>query len=501
MNLRPGRALVLAALSGLTAMGCTAVGPEYRRPDAAVPAAYKETGPWKAAAPRDQLPKGAWWQVFGDPLLDGLEERAQQGSPRLQAAAARVDQARALAGVVDANAWPTLEFAPDAARYRASGNRPDQPSKVPGNVPYTTDRFRLPLYASYEVDLWGKLRRQREAADARVEASQAAYATVMLALQAELAQTYFAQRAAQEDLRILVYNLDLRRKALDLVVARVRNGLATEFDLARVETEVATTEGELEAAARRSVELQNALAVLVGQAPETFTLTEQPLSAVAVPPTIPVGLPSDLLERRPDVAEAERLMMARNAEIGVAEAAFFPSIKLTGGAGFESAELSDLLKGDSAVWALAASLTQPLFEGGRIRANVDRAQAAWRENVAVYRERVLVAFREVDDALASLRYLSGQNEAQTRAVASAEKAERLATARYRSGLTVVLDVIDAQRVRLLTERARLQTSAQRMLVCVALVRALGGGWSGTHSEAGAPATSVAPVPQPKERSG
>ena len=494
----------LAGLAGLTLAGCT-LGPQYARPQATVPAGFKEAGLLKAAVPADQLPKGAWWTVFADPELNALQEQAQRNSPRLQAAAARVDQARALAGVVDANAWPTLELVPIASRYRVSGNRPDQPSKVPGNTEYTTDRFVLPLYASYEVDLWGKLRRQRESASARVEASQAAYGTVLLTLQAEIAQTYFALRAAREDLRILVNNLELRRKALDLVAARIRSGLATEFDLARLEAEVATTQGELEAAARRSVELQYALAVLVGETPESFALTEQPLSPASAPPEIPVGLPSDLLERRPDVAEAERLLIARNAEIGVAETAFFPSIKLTGAAGFESAELSDLLDGDSAIWALAGSLTQPLFDGGRNRANLERAQAVWRENVALYRDRLLVAFREVDDALAGLRYLEAQHAALSRAVASAEKAERLATSRYRSGLSLVLDVIDAQRVRLQTERQRLQTTTQRMLVSVALVRALGGGWSDVPSDPGnperAPAASATPVPQHKEVSG
>jgi outer membrane protein, multidrug efflux system len=473
----PGAGGCLVLLGTLLLAACNPVGPDYRRPVSDVPPAFKEAGPWRSAVPRDEATKGKWWAIFRDPVLDDLQARAQAGSPRLQAAVARVEQARAIAGSTYANALPTVELAPDVARYRVSGNRPDQPSKVPGNEEYTTDRVRLPLYASYEVDLWGRLRRASESADARVAASQAAYANVLLGLEGEVAQNYFLLRTAEEELRILQDNLELRRRARDLVAAKVRNGLAVPLDLARVETEVSFTEADMQVVARRRAELEHALAVLVGEAPERFALEQGSLAAV--PPVVPVGLPADLLERRPDVAEAERLLAARNAEIGIAHAAFFPAIRLTGAIGYESAELSDLLDGDSLIWSMAAGLVQPLFDGGRLRANRERAEAAFRENLALYRERLLVAFREVEDALAALRYLDGQHGSIDVAVASAQRAEQLAQARYRAGLVTVLEVVDAQRTRLLAERQRAAVLNQQLLASVALVKALGGGWQPT----------------------
>jgi len=467
----------------LSLAACSAVGPEHVRPEVPLAPAFKEAGPWREALPRDDIAKGDWWRIFGDPVLDQLQARAAAGSPRLEAAAARVEQARALSGLAAAGAMPVLELAPDVARYRVSGNRPDQPSKIPGNEAYTTDRFRLPLYASYEIDLWGRLARQRQGAQARLEASQAAFHTVMLTLQGELASSYFSLRATEEEVRILEDNLDSRRRSHAIVDARRRSGLATEFDVARVQTELSLTESELQAAHRRRAELEHALAVLVGESPSRFALPAQPLKAAL--PALPLGLPSDLLERRPDVAEAERLLAARNADIGVARAALFPSIRLTGAIGFESADLSDLLDADSLIWSVAGGLVQPLFDGGRLRANRDRVEAAWRENLAQYRGRLLVAFREVEDALAALRYLDVQHESLSRAGDGARRAEQLAGARYKAGLVTVLDVVDAQRSRLQAERQYNAVWNQQLLASVALVKALGGGWEARTAPAAA----------------
>lgn len=467
---------LLMAVAAALACGCMQAGKDYVRPAGTPPPAFAETGPWKEAAPNDAIARSNWWEIFQDPVLNKLEEDARTASPRLQAASARVEQARAILGFTGANRLPTVELAPDAARYRVSGNRPDQPEKVPGNHEYTTSRFRLPLYASYEIDLWGKVSRQVESADRRMEASLAAYQSVLLTLQGDVAQVYFQLRAADEELALLKRSIELRQRARDLVAARKRGGLASELDLARVETELAITEADAEAADRRRHELQHALAVLVGTLPGRLNL--EPAGIAALPPVIPLGLPADLLERRPDVAEAERLLAARNAEIGIARAAWFPSIRLTGGLGFESAELSDLLDGDSQIWSLGASLVQPLFDGGRIRANEDRAKALYAENLALYRERLLVAFRDVETSLAALRILDRQHESQLRAVTSAERAEQLATSRYKTGLTNVLELVDAQRTRLQVERVRLQVRQQQMLASVTLIRALGGGWDG-----------------------
>jgi multidrug efflux system outer membrane protein len=467
--------LPLTLAISLLVAGCMHVGTDYVRPKTALPTAYVEAGPWKDATPSDEAIRGKWWEIYGDPVLNRLEEQARASSPRIQAAAARVDQARAVLGFNEAGRYPSLEFSPDASRYRVSGNRPDQPEKVPGNHEYTVNRFRLPLYASYEIDLWGKVSRLEESANRRMEASVAAYYGVLLTLQGDLAQTYFQLRAADEELLLLTRGIELRERARDLVGARKRGGLASELDLARVETELAATQSEAQAALRRRNDLQYALAVLIGATPGPFDINVEPF--VPQPPIIPVGMPADLLERRPDVAEAERLLSARNADIGVAQAALFPSIKLTGSLGFESAELSDLLNRDSQIWMLGASLVQPLFDGGRLRSNVDRARAVYAENLANYRERLLVAFKEVETALSALRILDLQHESQLRAVNSAERAEQLATARYKSGLVNVLELVDAQRTRLQVERIRLQVRQQQMLASVTLIRALGGGWA------------------------
>jgi outer membrane protein, multidrug efflux system len=461
--------------------GCMRVGPDYKRPAQDVPAAFSDPGPWKQVVPADALVRGNWWELFGDPDLNRLEEGARQASPRLQAAAARVRQARAILGYAEANKLPTIDLAPTAARFAVSGNRPDQPSKVPGNTAYVTNQFRLPLYAAYEPDLWGKLSRIEESAGKRLEASIASYQVVLLSLQGDLAQTYFQLRAADQELALLRRSIELRTRVYELVAARKRGGLASELDLTRVETELAITESEVQAAESRRTELQHALAVLAGAVPGQFSLP--PREFTAQPPAIPIGLPSDLLERRPDVAEAERVLAARSAEIGVAEAAMFPSIRLTGGVGVESADLSDLLNSNSRIWGLGVSLVQPLFDGGRIRANTERAKQAYVESLALYHQQILVAFRDVESTLAALRILDLQHEAQIRALTSAEKAERLATVRYKTGLTTVLELVDAERTRLQVDRSKLQIRNQQLLASVALIRALGGGWEGQTKEA------------------
>ena len=465
---------LLTALTCFCLAACT-VGPEYKRPAEPVPQAFKEQGPWREAAPQDTVAKGAWWEVFADPALSELEQKALAGNLQLRQAQARVEQARAVAGIAESFFYPTVNLSLNAARVGVSGNRPDQPSKLPGNVAFVTDAYRVPLYASYELDIWGKVRNQSQAATARAEASLAQYYTILLTLEGEVAQVYFQLRANDAELVILKSGIESRERAQELVAARQRGGLASKLDLVRAETEVATTQAEYEAATKRRAELENALAVLLGQTPETFALASQSVTQIPAPP-VPVGVPSNLLERRPDIAEAERLLAARNAEIGVAKAAYFPSITLIGGVGYESNELQTLLNRDSLIWGLGASLTQPVFEGGRIKANVQRVEAAYNENLAAYQERLLVAFREVESALAGLRILQQQADAQTRAVDSADEATRLATVRYKSGLVIFLDVLDAQRTSLQAQRQLVLVRNQQLATTISLIKALGGGW-------------------------
>ena len=466
--------VLLAAFTSCVLAACT-VGPEYKRPAEPVPQAFKEQGPWREAVPQDAVAKGKWWEVFADPALNDLEQRALAGNLQLRQAQARVEQARAVAGIAESYFYPTVDLSVNAARVGVSGNRPDQPSKLPGNVAYVTDAYRVPLYASYELDIWGKVRNQSQAATARAEASLAQYYTILLTLEGEIAQVYFQLRANDAELVILKSGIAARERARELVAARQRGGLASKLDLVRAETELANTQAEYEGATKRRAELENALAVLLGQTPETFALAAQAVVQIPAPP-VPVGVPSDLLERRPDVAEAERLLVARNAEIGVAKAAYFPSIKLIGGVGYESNELQTLLNRDSLIWGLGASLAQPVFDGGRIKANVQRVEAAYKENLAAYQERLLVAFREVESALAGLRILQQQADAQARAVDSAEEATRLATVRYKSGLVIFLDVLDAERTSLQAQRQLVLVRNQQLATTVALIKALGGGW-------------------------
>jgi multidrug efflux system outer membrane protein len=467
------RKLPIAALSLLLA-SCT-VGPEYKRPAEPVPQAFKEQGPWREAVPQDAVAKGSWWEVFGDPGLNEIEQKARAGNLQLKQAQARVEQARAVAGIADSYFYPTVDLSVNAARVGVSGNRPDQPSKLAGNVAYVTNAYRVPLYASYELDIWGKVRNQSKAATARAEASLAQFYTILLTLEGEVARVYFLLRANDAELVILKSGIASRERGLELVTARQRGGLASKLDVLRAQTEVATTQAEYEGTTRRRADLENALAVLLGQTPEAFSLAMQAIAPV-VPPPVPIGLPSDLLQRRPDVAEAERLLMARNAEIGVAKAAYFPSIKLIGGIGYESNDLQTLLNRDSMIWALGASLAQPVFDGGRISANVQRVEAAYKENLAAYQERLLIAFGEVESALAGLRILQLQAEAQARAVDSAEEATRLATVRYKSGLVEFLDVLDAQRTSLQAQRQLVLVQSQQLATTIALIKAIGGGW-------------------------
>lgn len=444
-----------------------AVGPDYQRPELNVPAEFRDI--WKAAAPSDQLDRGEWWKAFGDATLDSLESRALSANQNLHAAAARVEQARAVAGLARSNYFPSVALDASVTRERYSGTidnaRPQQHA--------TTDRTALD--ASWELDLFGRVRRLSESARADAEASAVSFEAIRLTLTADVAVNYFSLRALDREAALLASGVALRRRALDLINARRTSGAATDFDVARVETELASTEAEAAALATRRAALQNALAVLVGENAPGFILPALE-TASAQPLTVPPALPSELLERRPDVAAAERTLAAANARIGVAKAAFFPSISLTGSAGFASNDLDRLAKSDSRLWSIGPSLYLPLFQGGRNRANLARSQAAQEEAAANYRQQVLVAFREVQDALTATRLLAEQSLAQDRALASARRAGELAQTRFDAGYVNLLEVIDAQRTVLAVERTSVQLATQRLANNIALIKALGGGW-------------------------
>ncbi|HEY8966684.1 MAG TPA: efflux transporter outer membrane subunit, partial [Candidatus Methylacidiphilales bacterium] len=473
---------LLAILALIFLSGC-AVGPDYKRADLGngndVPASFSEStsspdvkGPVaaaKTAAPADALPKGAWWTVFNDAVLNDLEAQTAAGNQDLKAAVARVDQARAVTKTAKSFLLPTVTADGSGTLFRQPDNLSTTAPGLQSNVVSATGDL------DYEVDLWGRVRRSVESATASYQANVADFEAVRLALHAEVAQDYFTLRAADGEIAILDSAIDLRRQSLDLIKARFQAGASNDLDVARAETEYATAKAALFAVRQQRAELEHGLAVLAGKPVEGFHVAVSPLTGL--PPAIPAGVPSELLERRPDVAEAERRMAAANAQIGVAKAAFFPTVKLTGAAGFQSVDLGSLVNWSSRMWSVGPSLSLPIFEGGRNNAELARSKAAYEETVAVYRKQVLGSFRDVEDSLSGLRNLAGQAEAQAAAVDSSKRSTSLSDLRYRNGTATYLDVIDSERTSLDTQRAAIQVLGQRYVASVRLIKALGGGWS------------------------
>jgi outer membrane protein, multidrug efflux system len=462
---RSGSVLLLAAIVLLA--GCK-VGPDYQRPAVETPTEWR----WKAAEPRDHVPRGAWWKVFDDASLNSLQEQAAAGNLELRAAFARVEQARAAARISRSEFFPALQAQPNFVRYRTSGN---SPSPVPFPVPsFTQQQWAVPFDLSYELDLWGRVRRSFESAQQLALSAVAARETVLLTLQADVAATYFSIQSANREVALLTEAIQLRREALQIFEQRLSAGIGTEFEVERGGVEVASAEADLQNAQRRRAELINALALLLGKAPSGFEpqVGEAPMKL----PLIAPDLPSTLLERRPDVAQAERELGSRMAEIGVAKAAFFPAVHLTASGGVLSGDVSDLFLWDSRTWAIGPSITLPIFLGGRNRAGLERAQAAYEEGVALYRQRVLGAFKDVEDSLSALQFLQEEVAARQRAAQSAQRAGSLAMERYRAGSVNFLEVVDAERVRLLNELAKLLITREQQLATVRLIKAFGGGW-------------------------
>ena len=467
--------LGLLGTSLATHAGPLTVGPDYQPPTNALPAHFKSLvpGQWQEGKPLDQVPKGNWWEIFGDASLNSIEGQAVAASPDLQGALARLDQARATARVSRASLLPGASLDPSFERQRYSPNA----SPSFGNL--TASTFSTPLDLSYEIDLWGRVRRGFESAHADAQASLATYYNTLLSLAANVAQDYFSLRSLDAEIATVTRTVALRHEQVQLVRSRYEGGIGNELDVAQAETELATTEADAAALARQRDQLENALAILAGQNPSDFhlpALSASNLNWHPQPPVIPAGLPGDLLQRRPDVAAAERQLASANAKIGVARAAFFPVLTLTGSGGFLSGDVDSLFNWNSRTWSVGPSLSLPLFAGGRNRANVSRSQAAYAEAVARYRQSVLVAFSDVENSLSDIRHLTDQAAAQERAVDNARHAADLATDRYRSGIVAYLTVVDAERAALENERANAQLAGQRLIASVQLIKALGGGW-------------------------
>jgi NodT family efflux transporter outer membrane factor (OMF) lipoprotein len=457
----------------LWSIAAFAADPKYKKPDVATPQAWQSPVPWQAANPLDSLPKNAWWTVFGDSELDQYEERAMASNQTLQAVTARLAEARAFARVTSSGLFPELDAGVNGQRQRLSANRPINGSTITPAV-VTQNVFNIPFTLNYEVDLFGRVRRSLEAANASLQASAADRENVRLMVSSELAADYFQLRELDAEIGVVQKAVDFEKKGLDLVQKRHEGGAVSGLDVAQQQTVLDSSYTQLALLQQQRAQFQHALAALQGLAAPEFTAPVRPLNMQ--PPAVPVGLPSELLQRRPDVAVAERQVASANAQIGVAKAAFYPSIFLSGGAGFQSSDLVKLLDGPSAVWSLGLSTLEPVIAGGRNRARLEALKATYNEDVANYRETVLTAFQQVEDALSGLNALSAASESQLRAVSDADRTLNLANARYTGGLVTYLDVITAQEQMLTNERLATQIQGQRLVTEVLLVKALGGGW-------------------------
>lgn len=493
------RALLLVSFCALA--GCRVLGPIYHGPPAAeleAPAKFKgQLSPhWKVAEPGGgKEGRAEWWTIFGDPVLNRLEEQAVAANQDLRVAAARISESRAQSRVAASDFFPKIDVDAQGERRRTSNTLPFQKGELLGKSPFggaggppsneplvlttqprttTQNDFRVPADLNWEIDLFGRVRHQYEAARAQARAVELDYVAMRLSVTANVASSYFMIRAADAERAVIEEALKTRGEALRIAKERLDAGLTSELDVARASADLATNEAAVFTIQRGRAELENALGTLIGRPASETRIASRPIRRG--PPGVPVGLPSELLERRPDVARAERELAAANAQIGVARAAFFPTIRLTGAAGFESADFGLLFNGQSRFWEIGPSIHFPIFEGGRNVANLQAAKARYEEALGRFRGQVLVAFQEVENALVDLRTLNGEAAAQERVAAAAGRAFELVTAQYQKGAVTFLEVLDAERTLLQTQRTLAQLLGQREMATVQLIKALGGDW-------------------------
>jgi outer membrane protein, multidrug efflux system len=494
---------VPSLVSALLVLAGCSLAPTYERPSVPMPDAFKEAplktsgdqagaagaaansaanalggqhaGTWKPAQPAEAVARGEWWKVFGDATLDDLEAQALDANQNVKAALARVKEARALNQSTRSALFPEIDAGFGPTRERLSPASQFLPPNA--NGPSQT-LWRAQASVSYEADLFGRVASSIDASKADLQQSEALLRSVQLALQADVAQNYFSLRELDAEQDLYARTVTLREQALQLAQHRFEDGDISELDVARARSELATARSDSMTVARQRAASEHSLAILLGKPPAQFALAPRPLDPVDV--QIPAGLPSSLLERRPDIAAAERAMAAANARIGVAKAAFFPSLSLTGMGGFEAATLGDLFRWSSRTFLLGpfvgTALNMPIFDGGARSANLANSRAKYEEDVANYRQQVLVAFQEVEDNLANLRILTDQIRTQDDAVQASSRAAQLSRTQYREGSVSYLDVIDAERTVLQTQRASVQLEGAQAVSTVNLIRALGGGW-------------------------
>jgi len=441
---RKASGYALIAIAPLLLAGCV-VGSKYHQPAAPAPPAYKEVGDWKPAQPNDQNLGGAWWTIFQDPQLNVLEEQVNVSNQNLKAADAQFQQARAVLRYYRADYYPTVTAGPSATRTLVSANSPT--STVLRGATYND--FVLPFDVSYQADVWGRVRKTVESYREQAQASAADLATVNLSMHADLAIDYFQARSLDAEEQLLNSTVKDYEQALELNESRFRGGIASEVDVEQAKTQLQTTRAEAIDVGVLRAQYEHAVAILIGKPPADFSLPPLPLTAP--PPHVPISVPSELLERRPDIAASERRVASANAQIGVAKTAYYPLISLGASGGFESSAITTLVNGPSGLWSIGLSAVGTIFDGGRRRSLNDQARAAYDYQVAAYRQNVLAGFQQVEDNLAAVRILENEATVQDEAVAAAQRSLELSTIRYRGGVTSYLEVITAQSAALADE--------------------------------------------------
>jgi outer membrane protein, multidrug efflux system len=470
---------IISLCLALLLAGC-AVGPNYHRPSAPTAPAWKEQPPWRAADPKDSIPKGAWWTLFGDAELSQYENQASAANQTIEIARYQLEQARASARITESGLFPQLTTGISGQRARIAGNRPTNGSPT-ALFPVTQNSFTIPFNVSWEADLFGGIRRSVQSANARYQGAAANLENVKLVVASELAVDYFSLRELDAEIGVLDSATEYQQKGLRLVQNRHEGGIASGLDVAQQETLLSATRTQATLLRRQRAQFEHAIASLLGSPASTFSVPVKPLNVQA--PVIPVGMPSDVLERRPDIASAERQMADQNAQIGVAKAAFYPSLGISGGPGFQSSSFTQILNFPSIFWALGADVAQTVVAGGRLHAQLDLATSAYGGSVANYRETVLTAFQEVEDGISGLAVLSQAAQTQQQAVDAAQRALKIANDRYVGGLVTYLDVISAQQTLLDNQRLLEQILGQQLVTSVNLVKALGGGWDASSLQA------------------
>src|SRR5713101_793855 len=472
----------IVALPVLLLAGCT-VGPKYFKPAVPTTLAYKEEAPgsfkelnqWRPARPADQASRGNWWEVFGDPDLNNLEEQVAGSNQNLKVAEARFREARAAIRFNRASQFPTISTAPSASYVKSSDFSPSFPSKI---QEASKGDFVLPFDLSYELDLWGRVRRGVAAAKEEAQATAADYETAKLSLEAELALDYFELRSADAQKRLLDDTVKAYSDNAQLTLERFSKGVAPKADVAQAQTQLETTSVQDTDVTVQRAQFEHAIAILIGKPPAQFSLPAAPLNNE--PPITPIGLPSELLQRRPDIAAAERRVAEANQQIGIARAAYFPTVNLDGTAGFAGTQGSNWFSWPSGFWAVGPALAETLFDAGRRRATSESARANFDAEVASYRQASLTAFQEVEDNVAALRILENETQQQQQAVASSRESLQLFTNRYKGGVDTYLQVITAQTIELANERNDIDILRRRLDASVLLIKALGGGWNASN---------------------